>query len=42
MTCTRDVSDRIVEHWLVKQQRGNRRDERDEVEHAEPTRPLLI
>ena len=37
-----DVSDGVVEHRLVEQQRGDRRDERDEVEDAEKTRPLLI
>ena len=39
---TRDVAHRMSEHGLVKRQRWDRRDERDEVEHAEPTRPLLI
>ena len=39
---TGDVRHRMSEHRLVKQQRWDRRDERDEVEHAEPTRPLLI
>jgi hypothetical protein len=32
----------MVEYRLVEQQRGNRRDERDEEEHAEDARSLLI
>jgi hypothetical protein len=39
---TRDVADRVVEHRLEEQQRRDRRDEGDEVEHAEDSRPFLI
>ena len=39
---TRDVALRMSEHGLVKRQRWDRGYERDEEEHAEPTRPLLI
>src|SRR2546423_11376257 len=39
---TRDVADGVVEHRLVEQQSGYRRDERDAVEHAEDTRRFLV
>jgi hypothetical protein len=39
---TRDVANGVVEHRLVEQQSGYRRDERDEVEHAEDSRSFLV
>jgi len=38
----RDISDRVIEHRLAQEQRRDRRGERDEIEHAEGTRPLLV
>ena len=38
----RDEGHRMTKRRLVEQQRRDRRGERDEVEHAEPPRPLLI
>ena len=43
LPAARDVPDRIIENGLEETQRRNRRDERDDEQHAEdPAMPLVI